>query len=326
MEVAVKAIYAASLVLAGLASAAPSAAEEWPARPVRIVNTFAAGGAADFLARTIADNLSTSFNQQFFVETRPGAAGAIGVQAVMNTPPDGYNFVITTISMLVLLPMTNSKLPYDPERDLVNVAYIGGSPLIISVNANGDIKTLDDFIARGRTSPKPMTYSSSGAGSIGHLFGALVAQRLDFKVEHVPYKGAAQGLMDLAGGHIMFSVQTVTSTAALIRGGTLRGIAVASRERMPDFPAVPTFKERGYRDLASVVWFALSAPKGLPDAILQKVNREVGKIMTRPDIQQRMRHEGMVTEALSPDAFSQLIDKERRAWRPVIEKAGLLAR
>jgi tripartite-type tricarboxylate transporter receptor subunit TctC len=305
---------------------APAAAEEWPARPVRIVNTFAAGGAADFLARTIADNLSASFNQQFFVETRPGAAGAIGVQAVMNTPPDGYNFVITTVSMLVLLPMTNAKLSYDPERDLTNVAYIGGSPLVVSVNAKGDINTLADFIALGRSGAKPMTYSSSGAGSIGHLFGALLSQRLGIKVEHVPYKGAAQGLTDLVGGHITFSVQTVTSTAALMRGGTLRGIAVASKDRMPDFPAVPTFKELGYPDLTSVVWFALSGPKGLPDAIVQKVNREVGKVMTRPDMQQRMRHEGMVTEALTPAQFGQLIEAERRAWRPVVEKAGLLAR
>jgi tripartite-type tricarboxylate transporter receptor subunit TctC len=322
----VKAICATSLVLANLACPAPTAAQDWPARPVRIVNTFAAGGAADFLARTIADNLSVSFNQQFFVETRPGAAGAIGVQSVISTPPDGYNFVITTVSMLVLLPMTNPKLGYDPERDLTNVAYIGGSPLVVSVNAKDDIRTLDDFIARGKAGAKPMTYSSSGVGSIGHLFGALLSHKLAVKVEHIPYKGAAQGLMDLVGGHIVFSVQTVTSTAASMRGGTLRGIAVASQQRMSDFPAVPTFKELGHPDLAGVVWFALSAPKGLPDAIAQKVNREVGKVMTKPDMQERMRHEGMVTEALSPAQFEQRIESERRYWRPVVEKAGLLAR
>jgi tripartite-type tricarboxylate transporter receptor subunit TctC len=226
--------------------------------------------------------------------------------------------------MLVLLPMTNPKLGYQPERDLTNVAYLGGSPLVVSVNAKGDIKTLADFIARGKQGAKPMTYSSSGVGSIGHLFGALVSHNLGIKVEHVPYKGAAQGLTDLVGGHIVFSVQTVTSTAAYMRGGTLRGIAVASKERMAGFPDVPTFKELGHPNLAGVVWFALSAPKGLPDAIVQKVNRETAKIMTKPEMQERMRHEGTVTEALSPAELAQLIEQERRVWRPIVEKSGLL--
>jgi tripartite-type tricarboxylate transporter receptor subunit TctC len=325
MEADVKALCAASLAIAGacLVSPAPAAAQDWPNRPVRIVNTFAAGGAADFLARTVADNLTVSLNQQFFVETRPGASGAIGVQSVMNTPPDGYNFVITTVTMLVLLPMTNPKLGYDPKRDLTNVAYLGGSPIVVSVNAKGAIRTLADFIAHGRSSAKPMTFSSSGVGSSGHLFGELLGPTLGIKVEHVPYKGAAQGLTDLVGGHIAFSVQTVTSTAALMRGGTLHGVAVASKERMADFPAVPTFRELGHPDLVSVVWFALSGPKGLPDAIVQKLNREIGKIMTAPGLQDRMRNDGMVTEALSPAQLAALIDQETRYWRPVIEKAGL---
>src|SRR5262245_41849500 len=288
-------IVAALLALAGvsLLAAAEAKAQAWPSKPVRIVNTFAAGGAADVLARTVADGLANAFGQQFYVETHPGAAGTIGVNMVVNTPPDGYNFVITNISMLVLAPISNPKVGYDPYRDLTNMAYLGGSPIVLSVNAKSGINTLDEFTAFGKKSTKPLAYSSSGVGSSGHLFGVLLGQRLGINVEHVPYKGAAQGLMDLVGGHIAFSLQTATSSAGQIRGGALAGIAVTSRERMSDFPAIPTFKELGHSDFVSSIWFALSGPAKLPADIVQKVNRTIVSTMTRPDVAEKMRQQGM---------------------------------
>jgi len=311
-------------VSAGIAGMSPLAAQDWPNKPVRIVNTFAPGGAADYLARTVADNLSTVFGQQFFVETRSGAAGAIGVNSVVATPPDGYNFVITNITMLVLAPISNPKLGYHPERDLTNIAYLGGSPIVLSVNSKSPIKTLADFIDYGKKSGKPLTYSSSGVGSSGHLFGETFANKVGIKVEHVPYKGAAQGLLDLVGGHIVFSAQTVTSSAGQIRGGTLRGIAVTSKERMADYPDTPTFAELGHGEFNSPIWFSLSGPKGLPDAILGRMNSEINKIMTAPAMLDRMRREGMVVEAMTPAQLHQLIETETRFWRPAIEKAGLM--
>ena len=321
-----KRLCAALLALAGICigSPTPASAQSWPTKPVRIVNTFAPGGAAEFLARTIADGLTRSFGQQFFVETRAGAAGQIGVQSVMATPPDGYNFVITNVSMLVLAPISNPKIGYDPLRDLTNIAYIAGSPIVLSVNAKSGIKTPEDFFSFAKKSDKPLTYSSSGVGSSGQLFGEQLSQRLNVKFEHVPYKGAAQGLMDLVGGHIMFSLQTVTSSAALLRGGALSQVALTAKERMPDFADVPTFKELGYPDLVSTTWFALSGPAGLPNDILQKVNGDIAKTMSRPDIQQRMRQEGMVTDPLSPEQLRQLIVSESAVFRPIIEKAGLI--
>jgi tripartite-type tricarboxylate transporter receptor subunit TctC len=309
---------------AGIAGIAPVAAQDWPSKPVRIVNTFAPGGAADYLARTVADNLSTVFGQQFFVETRSGAAGAIGVNSVVATPPDGYNFVITNITMLVLAPIANPKLGYHPERDLTNIAYLGGSPIVLSVNAKSPIKTLADFIDYGKKSGKPLTYSSSGVGSSGHLFGETFGNKVGIKVEHVPYKGAAQGLLDLVGGHIVFSAQTVTSSAGQIRGGTLRGIALTSKERMADYPDTPTFAELGHPEFNSPIWFSLSGPKGLPDAILGRMNSEINKIMTAPAMLDRMRREGMVVEAMTPAQLHQLIETETRFWRPAIENAGLM--
>jgi tripartite-type tricarboxylate transporter receptor subunit TctC len=322
----VKRLFASLLAVVSIygMSFATAAADEWPSKPVRIVNTFAPGGAADYLARTVADNLSNEFHQQFFVETRAGAAGAIGVNSVVATPPDGYNFVITNITMLVLGPISNPRLGYHPERDLTNIAYLGGSPIVLSVNSKSPIKTLAEFVAYGKKSDKPLTYSSSGVGSSGHLFGETLARKVGIKVEHVPYKGASKGLLDLVGGHIVWSAQTVTSSAAQIRAGTLRGIAVTAKQRMPDYPDMPTFTELGHSEFTSPIWFSLSAPKGLPDPILKKMNTAINKIMTAPAMLKRMQHEGMVVEAMTPAQLQQLVEAETRFWRPAIEKAGLM--
>ena len=187
---------AALAVTGALMTAMPAAADEWPSRPVRMVNTFAAGGTADVLTRLVADQLSATFKQQFFVETRAGAAGTIGVKSVADSTPDGYNFALTNITHLVLAPISNPKLGYDPKRDLTNIGYVAGSPIVLSVSANGSIKTLQDFIEQGRAD-KALTYSSSGVGSSGQLVAEDFAKKAGIKIEHVPYKGASQGLTDL---------------------------------------------------------------------------------------------------------------------------------
>ena len=314
----------AAVLLAALAL--PAAADEWPSRPVRIVNTFAAGGAADILARTVADHLTQTFGQQFFVETRAGAGGAIGVQTVINTPPDGYNFVITTVSLLVLLPISNPKLGFDPRRDLTNIVLIAGSPVVFSVNPASGIKSLPDFVARARESDRPFTYSSSGVGGMGHLVGEFFAQQAGIKIEHVPYKGAAQGLGDLVGGHIVFSAQTVSSTSAYLQAGTLFGVAQAASARMPDYPTIPTFKELGYPEVESTVWFSLSGPAGLPASIVQKVNREVVRAMTGPEAETRLRQGGLIAQPMTVDEFNVYIAAETARWKPVLERVALVGK
>ncbi len=315
----------ALLVLAGLCLnfVSPAAAQSWPARPVRIVNTFAPGGAADILARMVADSLTNAFGQQFFVETHAGAAGVIGVQTVAHAEPDGYNFVITTMSLLVIGPITNPRIGYDPFKDLTNVAFVAGSPIVFVVNPSKGVKTLKEFVEYAKKSPKPLTYSSSGVGSNGQLVAETFAQRAGIKVEHVPYKGAAQGLTDLLGGHIDFSSQTLSSASAMIRSGTLLAIAHGANERVPDYPDVPTFKEAGY-DLIGTNWFALAAPARLPPDIRDKVNHVIVDAFAKPDAQERLRQNGLVTEAMTPEAFTKFIEAEIVRWRPAIEAAGLI--
>ena len=164
----------AALVTGALLVPMAATADEWPSRPVRMVNTFAAGGTADVLTRLVADHLSSVFKQQFFVETRAGAGGSIGVQSIANSPPDGYNFALTNITQLVLLPISNPKLGYDPFRDLTNIAYVAGAPIMLSVNAASGVRSYQDFIAHASKATAPLTYSSSGVGSSGQLVAEVV--------------------------------------------------------------------------------------------------------------------------------------------------------
>jgi tripartite-type tricarboxylate transporter receptor subunit TctC len=302
----------------------PSLAQSWPSKPVRVVNTFAAGGTADVLARMVADGLSSAFKQQFFVETRAGATGLIGLRSVLGAEPDGYNLVLTTQSLLVTIPIMNPTVGYDPVRDLTNIAYVGGSPIVFLVGPSGGIKTYGDFIARARAGDKPLTYSSSGLGGNGHLMTEFFGQRANLKVEHVPYKGASQGLVDLIGGHIAFSAQTVSSAASYIRSGTLIALANTADERLSDYADLPTLKELGYPELVATTWFSISAPAKLPRDIAEKINRAITATVSAPDVQQRLRRDGLLTQPMSMPEFDKFIAFETARWKPVIERAGLV--
>ncbi len=303
-------------------NAVPAAAADWPTHPVRIVNTFAPGGAADILARMAADQLSKALGQQFYVETRAGAGGVIGVNTVAHTAPDGYNFVITTLSLTAINPLINSKIGYDPFKDLTHVAYLAGSPIVFIVGAKGDVKTLKDFIAKDKASSKPLTYGVSGFASAGQMVAQTFAQLAGLKFQVVPYKGAAQSQLDVVAGNIDFATPTVTSAASQLAGGTVIALAHTGGERLPDYPNVPTFKELGY-DLVATNWFGLAGPAGLPDEIVQKVNRAINAGMAQPANQARIRQEGMIIDPMDAATFKAFVEHEAQRWKPVILKAGI---
>ncbi len=321
-----RALFCALTVFAlSLSSLSGASAQDWPNRPVRIVSAFAAGGAADIVARLVADHMSAAFNQQFFVETRAGASGTIAVRSVVDAPPDGYNLVVTTSTLLVLLPASNPKLGYDPVKSLTNIGYIAGTPIVLSVNGKSEVKTLKDFVARAKANPKPLAYSSSGLGSSGHLVAEVFAKQAGIRIDHVPYKGGSQGLTDLIGGHIDFASQTLPSTAAYMRGGALTPIALSARERVADFPDVPTLRELGY-DVVSTTWYSLSGPAGLPDDIVHKLNHELVRGMATPQSQARLRQNGLIDDPMDVPTFRKFVDAETARWAPVVQAAGLGAK
>ena len=314
------AILAALMAVA--APVAPAAAETWPAHPVRIINTFAAGGAADILARIAADQLTKALGQQFFVETHAGAGGVIGVDEVAHATPDGYNFVITTLSLTAINPLINAKIGYDPFKDLTHVAYLAGSPIVFIVSSKSDVKTLRDFVAKAKSSAKPLTYGVSGLASAGQMLAESFAQLADLKFQVVPYKGASQSQLDVVAGNIDFATPTVTSAAPQLQGGTVTALAHTGSERLPDYPDVPTFKDLGY-DIVATNWFGLAGPAGLSDDIVQKVNRAINAGMATPANQARIRQEGMIVAPMNAQAFRAFVEHEALRWKPVILKAGI---
>lgn len=314
------------LIAACLLAAVPAFAQDWPTRPVRIVSPFAAGGTADILARMVADHLSSVFKQQFFVENRTGAGGAIGVQSVASAPPDGYNLVITNISMLVTVPVMNPKLVYHPTRDLTNLAYIAGAPVVIAVNGPSGIKSVDQLVAFGKKLGKPLSYSSSGIGTNGHLLGESFGKLAKIDVVHIPYKGAAIGITDLIAGHINFGLPVLGSVASHLRSGALMPLAHSAGARVPEYPDIPTLREVGYPDLTTTTWFSLSGPANMPRPLAERINREVAAMVRKPDIQARIQRDGMISEVMSLDAFDKFIAAETRRWTPVIEAAGLVTK
>jgi len=314
------------LLAAVLLTPAIASAQDWPTRPVRIVSPFAAGGTADILARMVADHLSSVFKQQFFVENRTGAGGAIGVQGVATSPPDGYNLVITNISMLVTIPVMNPKLVYHPTRDLTNIAYVAGAPVVVAVNEPSGIKSMSQLVALGRKLGKPLSYSSSGIGTNGHLLGESFGKLAKIDVVHIPYKGAAIGITDLIAGHINFGLPVLGSVASHLRSGALVPLAHSAGARVPEYPDVPTLKEVGYPDLTTTTWFSLSGPANLPRPLAERLNREVVAMVKKPDIQERIQRDGMITEPMSIAEFDKFIAAETARWKPVIEAAGLVSK
>ncbi len=312
----------AAAVLSAASVTTEASAETWPSRPVRIVNTFAVGGAADILARIAADQLTKAFGQQFYVETRDGAGGLIGVNEVVHAAPDGYNFVITTLSLTAINPLINSKVGYDPFKDLTHVAYLAGSPLVFITSAKSDVKSLKDFVAKAEASAKPLTYGVSGLASVGQVAAEFFAQLAGLKFQVIPYKGASQSQIDVVAGNIDFATPTVTSAAPQLNGGTVTALAQTGNERLADYPNVSTFKELGY-DLVTINWFGLAGPAGLPADIAQKVNRAINAGMAMPENQARIRQQGMIIAPMDVKAFDAFVRNEASRLRPVILNAGI---
>ena len=307
--------------------AAPAEAQDYPNRAVKIIVPFGAGGSGDTLARVVAEHLSATFKQQFVVENRTGAGGAIGAAAIASAPPDGYTIGITNLSILALVPAINTSVSYHPVSDFTHIAYVAGAPVALAATPSSDIKTLKEFIATANKSAKennkPLTFASSGVGSDGHLMGVAIGLATNVQLEHVPYRSTSQALTDVVAGHVALCTFTLSSTAQFLRGGQLNGVAVTSPDRMPDQPELPTFKELGYPQLVGTTWFSLSGPAKLPVEIAGKLNAEVGRIVAMSDVQARFRRDGFIAQPMSPAEFTRYVGEEAARWKPLVETAGL---
>ena len=315
----------ALLGLASTLTGAVSAATVWPTRTVRLVIPFAAGGTADIVARLLAEKLSAALSQTVIVEPRPGANGIIASQAVAGSAAEGHTLLMASASHASNVSLYG-KLPYDTQRDFTAVAQIvPPGPMVIAVNAALPVRTLRELLDLARAQPGKLAYASAGVGNTLHLAGEMLCQMAGVQMLHVPYKGAAPALNDLAGGQVQLMFNSALAVAPLVKEGRLRLIAQTGRQRSALLPAdLPTVAESGLPGFEVTGWFGLFAPTSLPAAAVQKLNTEVNRAMALPELRDKLALLGSAdTPTLSPEAFAAFVEAETVRYAKVIKAAGI---
>lgn len=324
-SLAVAALAAAALLAAGLAASPSVQAQDWPPRPVRIITGFAAGGPSDLLARVLGPKLQEAWGQPVIVEARPGAAGNLAMEAVAKAPPDGLLLVIAPTSNLVVNPHLFAKLGYDPVRDFAPVAQVAVVQNMLLVHPSVPARTVQEVLALARAKPGTVTFASPANGSQAHLAGELLNQIATVNMVHVPYKGTAPAVNDLLGGQVTMMFVQLPSALPSVRAGKLRAIGIASRERSPLAPDVPTLIEQNIADFEAVSWYGMMAPAGTPREIVARIQRDTDRVLRQPDVVERMVAVGADPAPSSSEALATRIKVELERWGKVVKQAGIRA-
>ena len=307
-------------VIAGLAPGAVSA-QDWPAKPVRMVVPFAAGGTTDITARLIAEQLTQGLKQSFIVENRGGAGGNIGATEVARAAPDGYTFLMGTPGTQAINQFLYPKMPYDTLKDFAPVSFVVRVPNVLVVHPGVGVKTIAELIARAKARPGGMSYGTPGNGSTGHLSTELFKSRAGIFVTHIPYRGSGPMLLDLMAGQIEMAIDNLPSAMPHIRSGKLVALGVTSAQRNSQLPEVPTIASAlpGY---VAESWFVLMAPAGTPPTIVSRLSTEVDRILRKPEVIERFKGLGAEPVGGTPDQLAQFIVGETRKWQQVVKASG----
>ncbi len=313
-----------ALMLAAAASIAQ--AQDYPVKPVRLVVGFPPGGSNDIVARHLAPKLSEVLGVQVVVENRPGANAIIGTDYVAKSAPDGYTLTLASVSPLVISPFTYSKIPYDTIADFAAITTVAMTPEVIAVHPSMPVKSLKELIALAKAQPGKLDFASSGNGGLPHLVIELFKTTAKVNVQHVPYKGAGPALTDLLGGHVQGIAVDFPVLYPHIKGGKLRGLAVASKSRNPLLPDMPTSAEQGLPALFAVNWFAIMAPAKTPRPIVDKLHAALVNAATSQDLKERFVAIGIESMTLkSPDAFAVFLKDELVRWGKLAKESGARA-
>ena len=299
-------------------------AQEFPNRPIRIVVPFAPGGGTDVLTRILAQQVSEEFKQQVIVENKPGAGGALGAGLVAKAPADGYTLYVASTAT-AMMPSLYKNLGFDPIADFTPIAMIGTSPFILIATNSLPVKTLPEMIALAKAKPGTLSYGSAGMGSVNHVAMEMFKVMAGVNILHVPYKGSSAALADVIGGQVSMMMDTVISATQQIKSSTVRALGSTSAERSPLSPDLPTVSELGPRGYEATVWYGLVAPKGIPDAIAQKLNMQFNKALASPAVRQRFVTLGAEPVLSTTVDFGKLIVAEEKKWTGVIRAAHIRA-
>jgi tripartite-type tricarboxylate transporter receptor subunit TctC len=306
-----------AIMTAGFA-AYPAHADDYPSRPVKVIAPFGAGGPTDVYTRAVAEELRKSLNQTFIIENRPGAGTTIGTDLVAKASPDGYTLLMISGTQTVNETLY-AKKPYQLMRDLVPVAPLIDTDLVLVVPTSLPVKTLPELLALAREKPGTLNYGSSGPGSNYHMAGELLKHLTGIDIVHVPYKGSTGMRTDILSGQIQMLFDSVPTMASTIKGGLVRPLATTGKARSAILPDVPTFAEAGVSDFSATLWVGFMAPAGTPQPVIDLLNLEIGKIVTRPGIKAAWEKTGAVPVTMTQPEFKSFVEAEIAKWAKIIE-------
>jgi tripartite-type tricarboxylate transporter receptor subunit TctC len=322
MKVLQRVLLAVTSVVIQLTGAA-HAQSNYPNRPVALIVTVPPGGAADFVARIIGSKLTDVLGAPVVTNNRGGAGGTIAAAAVAKAEPDGHTLLLNTIATHGIGPHLYPNLPYDPVKDFTPIILLAKLPLIMTVNADLPVQSVNDVIALAKARPEELAFASAGNGGAPHLAGELFKTLTGTDLLHVPYRGSGPAVVDLVAGRIAIMFDAVPSLLPFITAGKLRALAAASIERNRRLPDIPTFAELGYGAMDIALWYGIVAPAGTPQPVVQRLNAELVKILDAPDVRKSFADQGADVQGGTPEEFAQFMRAESGRWRTVVQQAGI---
>ncbi len=312
----------AAMLATALALAVPASAQQYPSQPIKIIVATPPGGIADLVGRTFAQKLSEA-GKTAVVENRPGAGGALAAEAVAKAAPDGYTLYVSMHQTNAILPHLVSKLSFDPLKDFAPILHATASSNILVVHPSIPATTVKELVAYAKANPGKLTYASQGNGSSGHVVGEQFKRLAGIEITHVPYRGAAPAVQDLVAGHVSMMFDIVPLARAQIAAGKVRGLAVASPQRLAALPNVLTMAEAGFPQIEGGPWFGFVAPAGTPRAVIDWLNTEGRKAFSAPDVRDRFLAQGIVLPLGTPDQYGAFIAAEHKRWGDTIRASHI---
>lgn len=314
-------------IAAGLLSllAAAAAAQDFPNRPIKVISPFPAGNVNDVVVRSVGDRFRETTGQPWIYDYKAGGGGLIAAQALTSSPPDGYTILLGTSGMLAINPHTYSKLPYDTFRDFVPITQAIGTQMVFAANASVPAGTLAEFIAYARANAGKTSFASFTPGNPSHFAGVILNQAAGIDMLHIGYKGTPDVVRDLLGAQVMTAFVPLISVKANVEAGKLRAYAITGKTRSPLMPGVPTFRELGFPQMEIYIWSGFVAPAGTPNAIVQKLGREITAALNAPELQAKLRAIDLEPFPGAPEEFARMIRADYERWDGAVKASGFRA-